>query len=309
MDIVLSRRGGAPIRDQIKAQVELKILGGEFTAGQRLPSVRALARRLKVHANTVSEAYQALEAAGHLVLRPGSGVFVRGTGSKAPQDARDLDEMMRLSLQMALEKGYSGAALRAAVERWLLAAPPDRVVVVDQSRAMGELLAREIKDACKVATDACSLDDLAQRPALLSGALAVALPYHVAQVRRLVPSAAVESVNLEVSPEDRVAVLALPPGSIVLVVSHSPTVLPFASVLVRSLRGDDVLVEARLLAATDEWQRLVRAADAVFADAIAFATVKKARPRRLREVRLLSTSVLGRLSEALTVVVARSEKR
>jgi DNA-binding transcriptional regulator YhcF (GntR family) len=309
MDIVLSRRGGAPIRDQIKAQIELKILGGEFTAGQRLPSVRALARRLKVHPNTVSEAYQTLEEAGHLELRPGSGVFVRGTGPKAPQDARDLDEMIRLALHMALEKGHSGAELRAAVERWLSAVPPDRVVAVDPSRAMGELLAREIGDALGIATGACSLEDLARRPGALSGALAVALPYHVAEVRRLVPAATVESVNLEVSADDRTALLALPAGSIVLVVSHSPTVLPFASVLARSLRGDDVLVEARLLSAPDEWQRLLRAADAVFADAIAFEVVKKARPRKLREVRFLPKAALARLREALTVVVARSERK
>jgi GntR family transcriptional regulator len=309
MEIVLSRRGGSPIRDQIKAQLELKILGGEFVAGQRLPSVRALARRLKVHPNTVSEAYHALEQAGHLELRPGSGVFVRGSGAKLPQDAHDLDEMIRLALHLALEKGHSGAALRAAVERWLAAAPPDRVVVVDPSLEMGELLAREIADALGIATGACSLGELARLPAILSGALAVALPYHVAAVRRLVPAAVVEGVNLEVSPEARAAVLALAPGSIVLVVSHSPTVLPFASVLVRSLRGDDVLVESRLLAARPEWQRLLRAADAVFADALAYETLKKARPRRLREIRFLPPAVLARLREALTIVGPRSDQQ
>ncbi len=110
-------------------------------------------------------------------------------------------------------------------------------------------------------------------------------------------------MNLEVAPEDRQAVLDLPAGAVILVVSHSPTVLPFASVLVRSLRGDEVLVEARLLQATDEWQRLVRAADAVFADALSYATLKRSRPRRLRETRFLPPAVLDRLRAALTIVV------
>lgn len=302
MDIVLNRRGGVPIRDQIKAQVELKILGGDFKAGQRLPSVRALARRLKVHANTVSAAYQQLEDAGHLELRAGSGVFVRSAGPRAPQEARDLDEMIRLALHMALER-YSGEDVRAAVMRWLRGSPPERLLAVDASREMGELLARELQDALGIPSSYCSVAELEAQPDRLAGALGITLPYHLQRVREIVPGAAVESVNLEVSPENRKAVMDLPEGSVVLVVSHSPTVLPFASVLIHSLRGDDVLVEARLLQATAEWQRLLRAADAVFADALSFETVRRARPRRLREVRFLPPAVLDRLRTALAVVV------
>ena len=70
MDIFVNRRGGVPVRDQLVTQLELKILGGDLARGQRLPSVRALARRLKVHHNTVSAAYQDL-LARMAVVRPG----------------------------------------------------------------------------------------------------------------------------------------------------------------------------------------------------------------------------------------------
>lgn len=302
MEIVLSRRGGVSVRDQIKAQIELKILGGDFKAGQRLPSVRALARRLKVHANTISAAYQLLEDAGHVELKPGSGVFVRSAGPKAPQEARDLDEMIRLALHMALER-YSGNDVRAAVLRWLQGTPPDRIVAIDASREMGELLARELEDALGIPASFCSVVELVERPDRLTGALGVTLPYHLERARKIAPGAAVESVNLEISPEDRQAVMGLPAGAILLVVSHSPTVLPFASVLVRSLRGDELLVEARLRQASSEWQRLLKAADMVFADALSFAEVRRSRPRRLRELRLLPPAVLDRLRDVLTVVV------
>jgi GntR family transcriptional regulator len=305
MDIVLNRRGGVSVRDQIKAQVELKILGGEFKAGQRLPSVRGLARRLKVHANTVSAAYRLLEEAGHLELKTGSGVFVRSGGPKTPQDARDLDEMIRLALRLALDR-YSGIEVRAAVVRWLHGGPPERLLAVDASREMGELLARELQDALRIPASFCSVKELEAEPERLTGALAITLPYHIERVRGIVPGASVESVNLEVSPEDRQAVMALPAGAVVLVVSHSPTVLPFASVLVRSLRGDELLVEARLLQATAEWQRLIGAADAVFADAIALPQVRRFKPRRLREVRFLSPAILDRLRASLSIIVPQS---
>ncbi len=302
MDIVLNRKGGVSVRDQIKAQVELKILGGDFKSGQRLPSVRALARRLKVHANTVSAAYRLLEQAGHLELRTGSGVFVRSAGPGVPQEARDLDEMIRLSLHMALER-YSGVEVRAAVLRWLQGAPPERLLAIDASREMGELLARELHDALGIPASFCSVAELEAQPDRLTGALGITLPYHLQRVRKLVPGAAVEGVYLEVAPADRQAILDMPAGAVILVVSHSPTVLPFASVLVRSLRGDEVLVEARLLQATDEWQRLLRAADAVFADALSYPTLKRARARRLRETRFLPPAVLDRLRATLSIVV------
>jgi DNA-binding transcriptional regulator YhcF (GntR family) len=306
MDIVLNRKGGVSVRDQIRTQIELKILCGELAAGQRLPSVRSLARRLRVHANTISAAYQELEAAGQLELKAGSGVFVKASGSTRLDDANGLDEMIRLALQTAFHRGYSGEQVRAAVLRWLAAAPPDRVIVVDPSREMAELLARELHGALSVPAHACSLEEASRDPRTLSGALAIALPYYIQAVTSLRPAAAVESVNLEVTNEVRDAILALLAGTIVLVVSHAAPVLPFASVLFRSLRGEDLLVETRLLAATDEWRRLVRAADVVFTDAVAAPVVAKARPRRLVEVRFLPRSVHERLRETLAVVVPRA---
>ena len=145
MDIFVKRRGGVSVRDQLVTQLELKILGGELAQGQRLPSVRALARWLKVHHNTVSAAYQDLQAAGHVDLRRGSGVFVRGGGPRALAEADGLDQMIRLALHAAFAQGYGGAEVRAAVERWLAASPPDRVVVIDPVSEMAEILMHEVR--------------------------------------------------------------------------------------------------------------------------------------------------------------------
>lgn len=305
MDIILNRSGGVPVRDQIVAQIELRILDGTLAHGQRLPSVRALARRLKVHANTVSAAYQDLEHGGQVLLRRGSGVFVRGSGPSRLEDARGLDEMIRLALRVAFRKGFSGAQIREAVERWLKASPPTQALVVDPSRAMAELLVCELKLALpsRIALGAASLEDLARNPALLSGALAIVLPYHVERIAQLAPGAAVETVTLHVPDEERKVIRSLPDGAIVLVVSHSPTVLPFATVVLKSLRGDELHVETRLLSATREWKRLAPVADVVFADTLAAQAVARARPRRLREFRVLSPPALERLRDALTLVV------
>jgi DNA-binding transcriptional regulator YhcF (GntR family) len=309
LEIVVNRRGGVPVRDQLVTQLELKILDGTLSQGQRLPSVRSLARSLKVHHNTVSAAYQDLKASGHVELQRGSGVFVCRGGPTGLPDARGLDEMIRVALHAAFRKGYSGTEVRAAVERWLAAVPPDRVLVADPALEMGELLAHEIRQSIGVPATACTLEDLARDPSLASGCLAVVLPYHVEAFRRAAPSAGLEVVTLEVPAAEREVVRALPLGSIVLFVSHSPTVLPFASGFLSSLRGDEIHVEVRLLSETREWRRLLRAADLVVADALSVEPLRRAGARGLRELRVIPGKALDRVRDALTVVAPRTGTR
>lgn len=306
MEIVLNRRGGVPVREQIATQLQLQILGGALAHGQRLPSVRALARRLRVHHNTVSAAYQDLQEAGHVQLKRGAGVYVRRAGPTELPEARGLDEMIRLALRSALTLGYTGTEIRAAVERWLAAAPPERVVVVDPSREMGELLVHELRAGLERPASTVTLDDVARDPGLLEGTLALVLPYYVERLRQIAPAAAVEEVTLEVGEAERKAIVALPSGSIVLVVSHAAAVLPFASVFLHSLRGDEIFVDTRPLAAAPEWRRLAPAADLVLADVLSAPAVREAGARRVREVRVVPPRALERLREALTVVTPRS---
>jgi GntR family transcriptional regulator len=283
VEILLNRDSGVAIRDQLVTQLELRILDGTLKPGQRLPSVRALARRLKIHANTVSAAYQDLKQAGHARLQRGSGVFVRDAGSWDPEDARGLDEMIRLTLHIALRKGWSAAEIRKAVERWLAAAPPDRIVVVDATAGMAALLAHEITQRLGVKISSCTLAELKRDPEQLAGALALVLPFYVQPLRRIAPGA----------------------GLAVLVVASSPELLPFAQVVFKGLRGDEILLETRLLSETREWKRVLRAADLVLADAIAAPHVRKEKPKKLREVRMIPESTLLRLTQALQFVAPR----
>ena len=303
MDFVLNRKGGVPLHDQLLAQLELKILGGALGPGQRLPSVRVLARRLGLHANTVSSAYRDLEKAGHVELRRGAGVYVREGAPAALDEARGLDELVRLALSAAFKKGHSGSEIRAAVERWLRAAPPERVVIVDPRQETLELVSHEIRSTLGVPASGCTLEALEREPGLASGALLLALPYHAAKVARASPGVPLETVHVEASAEDQKVVQALPAGSTVLVVSGSPILLQIAGAFVGGLRGDEVLVETRLLSRRAEWRRLLPAADIVFADTLAAPVVREARPRRLRELRLLGEQDLARVRKALSMAV------
>jgi hypothetical protein len=162
-------------------------------------------------------------------------------------------------------------------------------------------MALEIRAALGVPASGCTLEQLQREPGIASGALLLALPYHAAKVARAAPGAPLETVHVEASPEHEKAIQALPVGSTVVVVSASPILLQIAGAFAGGLRGDELLVETRLLSRRAEWRRLLPAADVVFADALAAPIVREARPRRLRELRLLGESDLARVRKALNM--------
>jgi len=100
--IWLTRDSSVPIHDQLVTQILLGILSNDLKPGQRLPSVRALARVLHVNANTVSSAYRKLARDGWLDTRHGSGVYVQD----APAPARSqLEELLSAYVGMARREG------------------------------------------------------------------------------------------------------------------------------------------------------------------------------------------------------------
>ena len=86
MDIILSNSSGKPIYEQITDQVKEQIMNGTLSAGDALPSMRVLARELRISVITTKRAYEELERDGFLENVPGKGCFV------APQNRELLRE-------------------------------------------------------------------------------------------------------------------------------------------------------------------------------------------------------------------------
>ena len=76
MNIILSNTDSAPIYEQITRQLRAKIVSGELTAGQALPSMRLLARELRISVITTKRAYEDLERDGFILTQQGRGSFV-----------------------------------------------------------------------------------------------------------------------------------------------------------------------------------------------------------------------------------------
>ena len=76
MDIIIRNSGGIPIYDQITRQVKGLILRGELREGEALPSMRLLAKELRISVITTKRAFEELERDGFLTTIPGKGCFV-----------------------------------------------------------------------------------------------------------------------------------------------------------------------------------------------------------------------------------------
>ena len=86
MNILISNASDRPIYDQIYTQIRGQILSGVLEPGQALPSIRALAKDLRVSVITTKRAYDELEKEGYVNTVPGKGCYV---ASQSPQLVRE----------------------------------------------------------------------------------------------------------------------------------------------------------------------------------------------------------------------------
>ena len=76
MELIIRNTANQPIYDQISAQLKSQIISGTLQPGEALPSIRALAKDLKISVITTKRAYDELEAEGFLYTVAGKGCFV-----------------------------------------------------------------------------------------------------------------------------------------------------------------------------------------------------------------------------------------
>jgi GntR family transcriptional regulator len=110
-----------PIFEQVVFQVKSAVARGELSSGDKLPSVRELAKELTINPNTVARAYEALEGQGVIVRRQGAGCFVTGetSGLRLDQRRKKLDQLMHRAVTEAFHIGADGSEVRASLERHL----------------------------------------------------------------------------------------------------------------------------------------------------------------------------------------------
>ena len=122
MIIRINPQGQEPIFEQIVYQIKGAVARGELVDGDKLPSVRALAREVSINPNTVSRAYELLHREGVIVRRQGAGCFVRvdrGSSLRASERLERLNVMTIRAVTDAFHLGCEPQEIRDAVDEAL----------------------------------------------------------------------------------------------------------------------------------------------------------------------------------------------
>ncbi|SHN75544.1 GntR family transcriptional regulator [Desulfitobacterium chlororespirans] len=103
MDIIISNSSGKPIYEQITSQIKNLIITGELKPGEALPSMRLLAKELRISVITTKRAYEDLERDGFIQSIMGKGSFVatQNTEFIREEHLRKVEEYLQKAIETA----------------------------------------------------------------------------------------------------------------------------------------------------------------------------------------------------------------
>ncbi len=113
MNLFLNNQSSAPIYEQIYTQLKNLILSGELPEDTALPSIRALAKDLRISVITTKRAYEELERDGLIYTLAGKGSFVAARNQELLREEhlREIEQHFRAALQLAPACGLTVEAL------------------------------------------------------------------------------------------------------------------------------------------------------------------------------------------------------
>lgn len=233
MQLWFARGSEVSIREQLVTQIVLGILSDDLTPGQRLPSTRELARRFRLHPNTISAGYRQLEKERWVEFRHGSGVYVRTEKPEIPNaSALALDQLIAKLFRSAREVGAPLSTVRARLRQWLELQPPDHFLLIEPDEDLRRILVTEIERAMRFPVQGCGLVDF---PKTAAGFIPVVLPNRAVAVRRLLPEAAdVLTLQVRSVPTSLAGWLPAPASKLVGIASGWPGFLNVARTVLQA---------------------------------------------------------------------------
>lgn len=113
MELVISNASNLPIYEQIVEGIKRHIAAGELRTGDMLPSIRALAKDLRISVITTKRAYEELEREGFIYTVAGKGCFVAARSTEWMREdlLRQIEEHLQEIARLAAAAGVSGEEL------------------------------------------------------------------------------------------------------------------------------------------------------------------------------------------------------
>ena len=118
MNIIISNSSDKPIYEQIKDQIKNKIVSNELATGELLPSIRSLAKDLRISVITTKNAYDELEKEGYVETVPGKGTYVahKNVGLIKEEQLAKIQDLLDTAVQISKLSGISKKEIKMMLD-------------------------------------------------------------------------------------------------------------------------------------------------------------------------------------------------
>lgn len=118
MNIIISNSGDKPIYEQITAQIKALVMNGELKEGDALPSMRTLAKELRISVITTKRAYEDLERDGFITTVVGKGSFVKAADIRLVREEKlkQIEDLLARAIALARQSAIEREEIEEMIE-------------------------------------------------------------------------------------------------------------------------------------------------------------------------------------------------
>ncbi len=297
-----------PAGQQLLDQIQFAIASRQYLPGARLPSTRQLAMITGLHRNTISKVYQQLEEKGLVESVAGSGIYVKKKNYEQENWYQDkcskVKNLVTKSVDNLLNQGCSLSQIKELfsqeIEWRLQCAAKVLVVVQEQDLGVGELMVSQLENALDIPLKLVGMTELIKLLESSPSLTILTSRYFIKETETIINQFYPKNQSLRIIPIDIYnyskeleIIKKLPKNTCVGIVSLSSGILRVASVLISSLRGEDILVLTAQINDNYKLKALVRSASIIITDQATSSVVKnlvlQARNDLIRQPKLIES--------------------
>jgi len=273
-----------PASKQLFSQIQFAIASGQYPIGHRLPSTRQLAMITGLHRNTISKVYQNLEETGLVESVAGSGIYVKNPERETPIDSPAIthSHIIQETIDSLLAENCSLEEIRELfIEEidWRSRCT-EKVIITVPNRDLnaGEIMHQELIESLQIPVELITLEKIPELLEKNNFGTLITNRYFLKEVVEIVPKNSFRIIPIEIYDysKELAMIKKLPSQACLGIVSLSESTLKIAESIVRSQRGEDILVltapqrdRARLMA-------VIRNAHTIIAGPSSYHSVQEA---------------------------------
>ena len=280
-----------PVSQQLFNQIRFVIVSNQYLPGERLPSIRQLAQMTGLHRNTINKIYQQLEKIGLVESVIGSGIYVKKRVidhnsflSHYPQFTEYPNEvaLVHKNLNELLCQGLTFSKIQELfleVFSWHSLCSMQVIVTVPKKDiGAGELILQELKNALNIPIHLVPIEQLAKILSEKESVTVVTSRYFILEVEAIASlhGTRVFPIDIHDYIEEIEVIKTFPKDTRLGIVSLSTGIINMAEILIRGLRGNDILLTSAQVNNQNQLLTLVKSAQVIISDLSSYSIVKQA---------------------------------